>query len=82
MKSIGAMTQAELAAFIQSYLRKNEIYVTLSGRVALSIMPKRWKSFPKLMGYSDLQILRRHLAQTDQDFQAAHMQSGPVNSKL
>lgn len=34
------------------------------------------------MGYSDLQILRRHLAQTDQGFQTAHMQSGPVNSKL
>lgn len=39
MKPIGSMTQAELAEFVQSRLRKNEIYVTLSGRVALSIMP-------------------------------------------
>ena len=37
MKSIGAMTQAELAAFVQSHLRKNKIYVTLSGGAAVSI---------------------------------------------
>lgn len=39
MKPIGSMTQAELAAFVQSHLRKNQIYVTLSGRVTVFIMP-------------------------------------------
>lgn len=37
MKPISAMTQAELAAFVQSHLRKNKIYVTLSGGAAVSI---------------------------------------------
>ena len=37
MKSIGKMTQAEVAAFIQSHLRKYKIYVTLSGGAAVSI---------------------------------------------
>jgi hypothetical protein len=37
MKPISAMTQAELAAFVQSHLRKNNIYVTLSGGAAVSI---------------------------------------------
>jgi hypothetical protein len=37
MKPINAMTQAELAAFVQSHLRKNKIYVTLSGGAAVSI---------------------------------------------
>ena len=37
MKPIGSMTQAELAAFVQSHLRKNKIYVTLSGGAAVSI---------------------------------------------
>jgi hypothetical protein len=39
MKPISAMTQAELAEFVQSRLRKNEIYVTLSGGAAVSIIP-------------------------------------------
>lgn len=50
MKPISAMTQAELAEFVQSRLRKNEIYVTLSGRVALSIMPQKVEIFPKTDG--------------------------------
>jgi site-specific recombinase XerD len=33
----------------------------------------------KLMGHSDLQVLRRYLAQTDQDIQAAHMRGSPVD---
>ena len=37
MKSIGKMTQAEVAAFVQSHLRKYKIYVTLSGGAAVSI---------------------------------------------
>ncbi len=37
MKPISAMTQAELAAFVQSHLRNNKIYVTLSGGAAVSI---------------------------------------------
>ena len=32
----------------------------------------------KLMSHSDLQVLCRYLAQTDQDTQAAHMRSSPV----
>ena len=39
MKSIGAMTQVELVAFVRSHLRKNKIYVILSGGAAVSIMP-------------------------------------------
>lgn len=37
MKAIGKMTQAEVAAFVQSHLRKHKIYVTLSGGAAVSI---------------------------------------------
>jgi len=36
----------------------------------------------KLMGHSDLQILRRYLAQTDQDIHTAHMRGSPVDSNL
>lgn len=36
----------------------------------------------KLMGHADLQVLRRCLAQTDQDIQAAHMRGSPVDSNL
>ena len=36
----------------------------------------------KLMGHSDLQVLRRYLAQTDQDIQTAHMRGSPVDSNL
>jgi integrase/recombinase XerD len=36
----------------------------------------------KLMGHADLQVLRRYLAQTDQDIQAAHMRGSPVNHNL
>lgn len=39
MKPISAMTQVELAAFVQSHLRENKIYVILSGGAAVSIMP-------------------------------------------
>lgn len=37
MKAISKMTQAEVAAFVQSHLRKHRIYVTLSGGAAVSI---------------------------------------------
>jgi hypothetical protein len=37
MKSMNEMTQAELAAYVQSHLRKNKINVTLSGGAAVSI---------------------------------------------
>jgi integrase/recombinase XerD len=36
----------------------------------------------KLMGHSDLQVLRRYLAQTDQDVQTAHMRGSPVDNNL
>ena len=36
----------------------------------------------KLMGHSDLQVLRRYLAQTDQDVQIAHMRGSPVDRNL
>jgi integrase/recombinase XerC len=36
----------------------------------------------KLMGHSDLQVLRRYLAQTDQDIQTAHMRGSPVDKSL
>lgn len=40
-------------------------------------------SLQKLMGHSDLQILRRYLAQTDMDIQEAHRRGSPVdNSSL
>lgn len=39
-------------------------------------------SLQKLMGHSDLQVLRRYLAQTDQDIQTAHMRGSPVDNNL
>ena len=36
----------------------------------------------KLMGHSDLQVLRRYLAQTDQDVRTAHMRGSPVDRYL
>ena len=53
-------------------------------RSGSSIMPNKVEIFPlqKLMGHSDLQILRRYLAQTDQDIQTAHMRGSPVDSNL
>ena len=36
----------------------------------------------KLMGHADLQVLRRYLAQTDQDMQAAHMRGSPVDNNF
>ena len=36
----------------------------------------------KLMGHSDLQVLRRYLAQTDEDIHTAHMRGSPVDSNL
>jgi site-specific recombinase XerD len=36
----------------------------------------------RLMGHSDLQVLRRYLAQTDQDIQIAHMRGSPVDNNL
>lgn len=36
----------------------------------------------KLMGHSDLQVLRRYLAQTDQDIQNAHLRGSPVDNSL
>jgi site-specific recombinase XerD len=36
----------------------------------------------KLMEHSDLQVLRRYLAQTDQDIQTAHMLGGSVDRSL
>ncbi len=37
-------------------------------------------SLQKLMGHADLQILRRYLAQSDQDTQRAHSKGGPVDN--
>lgn len=37
-------------------------------------------SLQKLMGHADLQVLRRYLAQTDQDIQAAHRRGSPVDN--
>jgi hypothetical protein len=37
MKTIKKMTQAELAAFVQSHLRKNDIEVVLTGGAAVSV---------------------------------------------
>jgi len=34
----------------------------------------------KLMGHTDLQVLRRYLAQTDTDLQRAHNKGGPVDN--
>jgi integrase len=36
----------------------------------------------KLMGHSDLQVLRRYLAQTEQDIHTAHVRGSPVDSNL
>ena len=36
----------------------------------------------KLLGHSDLQVLRRYLAQTDQDIQTAHMRGSPVDNNF
>ena len=36
----------------------------------------------KLMGHSDLQVLRRYLAQTDEDIHTAHMRGSPVDGNL
>lgn len=37
-------------------------------------------SLQKLMGHTDLQVLRRYLAQTNQDLQAAHRRGSPVDN--
>jgi integrase/recombinase XerC len=39
-------------------------------------------SLQKLMGHADLQVLRRYLAQTDQDIHIAHMRGSPVDNHL
>ncbi len=39
-------------------------------------------SLQKLMGHSDLSVLRRYLAQTQEDLQAAHEKAGPVDRML
>ena len=36
----------------------------------------------KLMGHADLQILRRYLAQTDEDLRKAHHKHSPVDNLL
>jgi site-specific recombinase XerD len=36
----------------------------------------------RLMGHSDLQVLRRYLAQNDEDNQLAHMRGSPVDNNL
>jgi len=36
----------------------------------------------KLMGHSNLQILRHYLAQTDQDIHNAHIRGSPVDGNL
>jgi hypothetical protein len=36
----------------------------------------------KLMRHSDLPVLRRYLARTDEDIHIAHMRGGPVISNL
>ena len=39
-------------------------------------------SLQKLMGHADLQVLRRYLAQTDEDVHTAHMRGSPVDNSL
>lgn len=39
-------------------------------------------SLQRLMGHSDLSVLRRYLAQTTEDTRLAHQQSGPVDNLL
>ncbi len=36
----------------------------------------------RLMGHADLQVLRRYLAQTDEDIQAAHQRGSPVDNNI
>lgn len=36
----------------------------------------------RLMGHADLQVLRRYLAQTDEDSQTAHLRGSPVDNNL
>lgn len=39
-------------------------------------------SLQKLMGHSDLSVLRRYLQQTEADLKAAHEKAGPVDNLL
>jgi site-specific recombinase XerD len=39
-------------------------------------------SLQRLMGHADLSVLRRYLAQTEGDLQAAHQKAGPVDRLL
>jgi hypothetical protein len=39
-------------------------------------------SLQKLMGYTDLQVLRRYLAQTTEDIAQAHQRGSPVDNAL
>jgi len=39
-------------------------------------------SLQRLMGHSDLSILRRYLTQTDADLEQAHRKAGPVDNAL
>jgi site-specific recombinase XerD len=39
-------------------------------------------SLQKLLGHSDLQVIRRYLAQNSQDTQLAHMRASPVDNGL
>ena len=54
------------------------------GVFALIMLRNGVESFAmqKLMGHSDLQILRRYLAQTDQDIHTAHVRGSPMDSNL
>jgi len=36
-------------------------------------------SLQRLMGHSDLSVLRRYLAQTEQDLKSAHEKASPVD---
>jgi site-specific recombinase XerD len=40
------------------------------------------KFLQRLMGHADLTVLRRYLAQTESDLQAAHAKSSPVDRML
>jgi integrase/recombinase XerD len=44
--------------------------------------PNEIFSLQRLMGHSDLQILRRYLAQTDADLHDAHMRGSPVDNGM
>lgn len=52
-------------------------FALLSLRAGMNIY-----SLQKLMGHSDLSVLRRYLAQTEDDLQRAHEAAGPVDSAL